>query len=159
MNCLSLHSLSYLKSFLVTLLLFHYKMNLLTMNLTFLFSCPMQSLLSVDPQSLPVDPKGPSPSSQLTLSPSQLTPGTKKYYGSDSVLFPRLSHRRHHHFLLPFSGSLVLREASCHVGRKLKQYYGEEGNRGLPLAAIINLPVTRERHLGSSSSSPRQAFR
>ena len=43
-----------------------------------------------------------------SLSQSWLTPGTKKYYGSDSVLFQRLSHRRHHHFRLPFSESLVL---------------------------------------------------
>lgn len=42
------------------------------------------------------------------LTQSWLTPGTKKYYGSDSVLFPRLSHRRHHHFCFPFSESLVL---------------------------------------------------
>ena len=47
------------------------------------------------------------------LTQSWLTPGTKKYYGSDSVLFPRLSHRRHHHFLLPFSGSLVLRKPAA----------------------------------------------
>ena len=93
-----------------------------------------------------------------SLSQSWLTPGTKKYHGSDSVLFQRLSHRRHHHFRLPFWITCP-GEASCHAGRMLKQCCGEEGNRRLPLTAIINLLVTREGHLGSSSPSPRQAFR